>query len=421
MIEPKAKPRIFLGWWIVAVAALATFAEVAFFNPVLGVFIPEFEREFGWSRTEISLGATVGTLLAAVIAPFFGPLIDKYGGKYFIAGGCVVMSLAMVALAFMQTEWQFFIIYALGRSVATGLISVAATVTVSKWFVRQRGFAIGVTTIGTRAGFATMPIGVQLMIDSSGWRGACYIIAAVVAVIGIVPALQWLHARPEALGLHPDGDADDFVQTEKTPAHRSEVSWSRHDAVRTRAFWLITLAISLQTFAGGSVNLHQIPYMVDQGISKGDAAAVLSLFAVFSAFGGLMEGFLDARMGARRTFILGLLGSAGGMVVLMNTSTFEMGVVFAASYGLAFGLMITSQQVVFADFFGRDSLGAIRGASLPMFLIFQASGPISGGFIFDQTGSYTIAFLIFTAGYLLACLAMFVVRRPALPATALSL
>ena len=76
---PAAKPRFFLGWLVVAAAALSALTEVAFYNPVLGVFIPEFQREFGWSRTEISAGVTLGSLVAAAVAPFFGPMVDISG------------------------------------------------------------------------------------------------------------------------------------------------------------------------------------------------------------------------------------------------------------------------------------------------------------------------------------------------------
>jgi MFS transporter, OFA family, oxalate/formate antiporter len=129
MAVAQRRPRFFAGWTVVLAAAAAGFSEVAFFNPVLGVFIPEFEREFGWSRTEISLAVTMGTLGAAAIAPFFGSLIDRYGGKPFVVGGCALMAVGLVALANMQTEWQFFVIYGAGRALATGLISIAATVT----------------------------------------------------------------------------------------------------------------------------------------------------------------------------------------------------------------------------------------------------------------------------------------------------
>jgi MFS family permease len=396
-------------------AALSAVAQVAFFNPVLGVFTPQFESEFGWSRTEISFAATTGTIAAAIMAPYFGPLIDRFGGKPFVAGGGVIMAVGLLALANMQTEWQFFAIYTIGRGMAAGLLSVAASVTVSKWFIRKRGFAVGLTTIGLRVGFAAMPIGVQLIIDHSGWRTACYVLALIVSLLGIVPAVRWLHKRPEDFGLLPDGDTEPALsESGPRPLRPQEVDWTRHDAIRTKAFWLLTFAIGLQGFAGGAVNLHQIPHMVDRGMSNSQAALLLSLYAVFAGAGGMLEGILDTRLGAKATFILGLLGSSVGMVVLMFTSTFQMGIVFAASYGIAFGLMITSQQVVFADYFGREALGAIRGASLPMLMGFQALGPIFGGAVFDLTGSYIGAFVPFTIGYLVAACALLATKRPEL-------
>jgi MFS family permease len=420
MSAPARRPRFFLGWTVVVVAAFVAFSEVAFFNPVLGVFIPEFEREFGWSRTQISSAVTLGSLAGALMAPFFGPLIDRHGGKRFVAGGCTVMAIALVCLSLMETEWQFFIIYTVGRGMAAGMIGLAASVTVSKWFIRRRGFAVGVTSLGTRVGFAVMPIGVQLIIDAQGWRLACLVLASLVASFGILPALRWLHSRPEAFGLQPDGDLHAPVVVNPgavadvavTPL---EYNWSRHDAVRTRAFWLVTLAISLQNWAGGAVNLHQIPHLVDQGLSPESAAWIISLVAVFAAGGALFEGILDTRIGARRTMVVGLLGSACGMLVLINVTSVESGLLFAATYGVAFGLMVTSSQIVFADYFGRHSLGAIRGSAAPFQMVFNAIGPIVGGVAYDQTGSYLAAFIPFTCAYVLAAGALVIARRPSPP------
>jgi len=411
------EPRFFLGWIVVAVAGLVAFTEVAFFNPVLGVFIPEFEREFGWSRTEISLGVTVGSLVGAAISPFLGPLIDRYGGRMFVAGGTALTAVALVLLANMQTEWQFFLIYGLGRGTASGLITLAATVTVSKWFVRRRGFAVGVTTLGSRAGFALLPISVQLLIDAQGWRTAVYALALTVGTIGVLPVLKWFHAKPEDFGLEPDGDAAmPVVGSAQYHVAQREISWSRADALRTRSFWLITGSLSLLNFATGAVNLHQIPHLVDSGLQPAQAALIISLLAVFSAAGALVEGVIDAKFGARRTLMLAMLVSAGGMVVLMNTTTVWMGVAYAGVYGLAFGLMITSNQIVFAEYYGREALGAIRGAAAPFQMALNSVGPIVAGLAFDLTGSYLAAFVPFTGCYLIAAAALAVAHRPPLPA-----
>jgi MFS family permease len=407
-----SKPRFFLGWYVVAAAALVAFGEVAFFNPVLGVFIPELEREFGWSRTEISLGVTLGSLVSAVIAPFFGPLVDRYGGRRFVVGGCLLMCVGLVCLSQMQTEWQFFIIYALGRGTASGLIGLAASVTVSKWFIRRRGFAVGVMSLGSRAGFAVLPIGVQTIIDASGWRSAALALAGFVLLVAVVPALRYLHARPEAFGLHPDGDPAPPRFARHAAA--GEVNWTRSEALHTSAFWLVALAVGLQSVAGGAINLHQIPHLVDSGLSPQAAALIVSLLAVFAAAGAFLEGALDAKIGSRWTFVIGLLGSAGGMLILMNVDSVAMGMLFAVAYGIAWGLQVTSSQIVFADYFGRQSLGAIRGAAAPIQMGMNAIGPLIAGAAFDLTGSYLAAFIPFTGAYLVAVASLVVAKRPSL-------
>ena len=230
--------------------------------------------------------------------------------------------------------------------------------------------------------------------------------------VGIFPALWWMHPRPERLGLEPDG----IIHVDPNVAARPrEVSWLRREAMRTRAFWLLTAAVSLQNFAGGAINLHQIAHMVDRGLTPASAAAILSLVAAFAAAGALLEGFLDERIGPRRTMTVGLCGSALGMGVLLSVNGIAIAIVYAAVYGIASGLMITSSQLVFANYFGRESLGAIRGAVAPIQMGLNALGPIIAGLAHDQTGSYLAAFVPFACAYLVAAGALTIARRPVHP------
>ncbi len=286
------------------------------------------------------------------------------------------MALCLVLLSLMQSEWQFFLIYALGRGTASGLIGLAAGVTVSKWFVRRRGFAIGVMSLGTRVGFALMPIGAQLIIQAADWRTAALALAATVAVFGILPSLRWLHARPEALGLLPDGETAASRDSPDRPAYREEYSWTRQAALRTRAFWLVTLAVSLMSLTGGAVNLHQIPHLVDRGLSPETAALVITLVAAFGGVGVILEGIFDERIGARWTMVIGLVGSAAGVTILILVHSLATAMLYAAVNGLFFGMLVASNQIVFADYFGRDAIGAIRGFSQPFQLGTNAFGPI---------------------------------------------
>ncbi|HEY7268891.1 MAG TPA: MFS transporter, partial [Dehalococcoidia bacterium] len=408
--------QIFPGWSVVAVASVAVFTQVAFFNPVLGVFMPALTKEFGWSRTEISGVMTVGSLAGALISPIFGPLVDRYGGRRFVAVGALMMGVCLIALSRIHNVWEFYLFYGIGRMVSVGFFDLAAGVTVAKWFVRRRGLAVGLTTLGTRAGFAIMPIGVQLIIGGWGWREAWLVLAVTVLALGIAPPLRYLHPTPEAMGLQPDGDPPLPLTPDGEPRRFAmERNWTRQEAMRTRAFWLVTVAVSLQAWAGGAINLHQIPHLVDRGLSPESAALVVSLLAVFAGAGSILEGLLDETIGARWTLVIGLTGSAGGMVILMSVHSLAMAVAYAAGYGLAFGLMVTSSQVVFADYFGRTALGAIRGSAAPIQMTLNAIGPLVAGAAFDITGSYMAAFVPFTLSYLVAAGALVIARKPDIP------
>ncbi len=411
---PARQGRFFIGWAVVGAALLASFSQVAFFNPVLGVFIPEFQREFGWSRTEISLGVTFGSLVGAAFAPIFGPLVDRYGGRRFVVGAACFMSILLLLLSRMQTEWQFYLIYALGRGTGSGLMDLTTAVTVSKWFVRRRGVAIGVMSLGPRLAFAVMPIGVQMLIDAANWRTAVLALSAAVFIFGALPSLKFLYPRPEALGLLPDGD-EVLPPDDTRPPPRREVSWTRRDAIRTRAFWLVTLAVSLMSLAGGAINLHQIPHLEDRGLSPDTAALVITVVAVFGGAGVLLEGYVDSKVGARWTMVVGLLGSAVGMVFLISVHGLGMALIFAVIYGLSFGIMVASNQVVFADYFGREALGAIRGAAAPIQLCLNAVGPVLAGAAYDLTGGYSAAFIPFMVAYIIAAGALVIATKPVPP------
>ncbi len=244
-------------------------------------------------------------------------------------------------------------------------------------------------SLGTRMGFALMPIGAQLIIQVSDWRMAALALAATVAVFGILPSLRWLHARPEALGLLPDGETAATRHSPNRRPYRDEYSWSRQDALRTRAFWLVTFAVSLMSLTGGAVNLHQIPHLVDRGLSPETAALVI-----------------------------GLVGSAAGVTILILVHSLTMALLYAAVNGLFFGMLVASNQIVFADYFGRDAIGAIRGYSQPFQLGTNAFGPILAGAAHDLTGSYVAAFIPFTLAYLISALALVIAKKPAPPEAA---
>jgi len=380
---------------VVAVSAVVSFGAVTFFNPVLGVFFAPLSEEFGWSRAEISLAVSIGSTSAAFASPLIGWVLDRWGGRWVMTAATATMAVCLVALSGMNALWQFYVLYSLGRALGQGVINTSTFVAVANWFVRRRPFATALVSVGLRGGLAILPLFVALVIAESGWRAGFGSLAVVIAVTGVLPPLLLMRRRPEDEGLLPDGDEAPGDLDSLPPA--LDVDWSLRDSLRTRAYWLIGFAIALMMFSAGSINLHQIPHLEQQGLSTTDAAAVVGLFSLFAAGGGLLGGAVATVWGTRRTLAVSLAGQAAGVLLLMLASGLVSSLFYALWYGVCFGSTFTLSQVIYADYFGRRSLGVIRGSFQPVQLAFNAAGPWIAGFWFDQTGSYESVFALFFA------------------------
>jgi len=404
------RDRPFYGWVIVTVSAIVSFSQISFFNPVLGVFIQPLTEEFGWNRATISAAAAIGSLGGAVISPFIGRVIDQQGPRLVVAGGGTLMGLCLLALVLTPGLWWFYLFYGVGRATAVGPTSLGTTVATSNWFVKDRGLALGVMLLGNRAGMALLPLTVQIILLVAGWRSAFFVLGVMVLTLSVLPSLRYLFRRPEDRGMRPDGIADDHAETPESEASQTEQHWTLREAVRTPAFWFITFATSQMFFVGGSVNLHQMSHLIDQGLSSTVAVGVISAFAVAGGFGGILGGLAQKRFGMRWTFSASLAGASLGLVLLIHVDSTAQAYMYGVYYGLVFGSVVTMMQGVYAEYFGRESLGSIRGAVVPVQMLFNALGPVLAGLAYDATGSYDRIFWIYAAVLLLAAFWMALAR-----------
>jgi MFS family permease len=160
----------FYGWTIVGVAFVAALTEVSFFNPVLGVFVRPLSDEFGWNRLTISLAISIGNVFGALVSPLAGAVLDRRGARLPMAFGATVMGGSLLALAFTQTLWWFYLFYFLGRGTAIGVVDMEIAVAVSNWFIQKRGLAMA-SRPGNRISMA-LPLGYSLTaVGGQGWLG----------------------------------------------------------------------------------------------------------------------------------------------------------------------------------------------------------------------------------------------------------
>jgi sugar phosphate permease len=412
----------FYGWAIAAATLVATFASAPMFGPVLGVFVRPIGDDLGWSRTTISLAFTLGSVAGTLFSAAIGTYLDRRGARGVVVVAGMVIAGCLLGMAVMTQPWHFWAFFGLGRAVATAGVQFGTTVALANWFIRRRGRAMAIGGSGLRFGQAVLPLLIHAIIVAYSWRHAFGALAGLALVLVAGPAALFIRRRPEDFGLHPDGAAPAAPGASGRPvqglSREREVSWTLQEARRTRVLWLLILVESATFFVNGSVNLHAAANLQDRGLSAGEAASVTSIFAATSAlttfvFGFLLEG-LHVRYGAMIAISLYLTA----LIVIIFAHTFPVAVLFGVLFGAANGGWTTVERLLFPDYFGRRSVGAIRGFAAPIRGALSPLGAVMAGYVRDVTGSYTIAFIVFGGLCVVAFVAMLLAVPPRKPAAA---
>ncbi len=417
--------RVYYGWAILWASTAAAFGMAPMFGPVLGVFFSSIEEELGWDRATISLAFTIGSMTGSVFQVLTGRLLDRYGARMVVVAAGVIIALAMLGLSWMQEPWQFWLAFGAGRGSALAGIQVGTGVALSNWFLRRRGRAIAIRGVGQRAGQAAMPMAIFAIMAIAGWRAAFLSLAGLTAALIILPSLLYMRRRPEDLGMTIENMSAEELGAARSGGRRGgglrrelrDVSFTLAEARRTRAFWLLLFFVIVERFALGSVNLHMVVNFEDRGLPAGLAVSTLSIFAATSALTGLPWGFVFERIAIRAGAMLmsGLLVLS--MAVLLVADNYPLAVTFALLFGLAIGAGNIVEQMLWAEYFGREHLGSIRAFGAP-FRILSPTGPVLTGLLFDWTGSYAVPFTVFGVIFAVMTAAMFFAKPPEKPAPA---
>ncbi len=410
--------RPFYGWIIVGVSFLIGITESGVFQNILSIFMKPMVDEFGWSRASVTGAIAFGSLCGGLLSLAVGPVLDRHGPRMVTFWGILLLSLGLGAMMFARHIWQLYLFFGVGRMVAIGVLSLSVSVSIANWFVRLRGRAMGITKIGDRLGSALLPLMVQFMILALGWRMAWGALGAVVFLMSGIPALVFLRHRPEDMGLRPDGalpdsDKGGTIHPPGRPdasADDSEPVWTRAQATRTKAFWVLTSLNSLIPFAQAGINFHIYPFLTDQGFSGTTAVWILTTFAVTGMAGSAAWGILTERFPIQRLLTANVIGNGLIFLLLYWAVQFKFdgalgtALIFllAALHGLFLGGRNPMIPVIWANFFGRRSLGSIYSLGNPFYFTANAIGPVFAGLFFDLFGSYAFPFYFFVVIFLIS-------------------
>lgn len=401
-----ARLPFYYGWVVLGCLCLAGFARQGPAVAVLSVFVVPMTGAFGWSRMEIAGAVSLGGVLAAFLSPLLGPMLDRRGARLVLCLAVLATGLATMALSLVQSLVAFYLLFCFARMVWAGPFELGLYGALNNWFVARRARANSIATLAQMSGLVVLPLVAQFAMEHGDWRDGWRAVGAVVLLSGFLPTWLLLVRRPEDVGLEVDRARGSSAQ----PA--AEPRFSRAEAMRTRAFWLLSLYTVLVLPVQAGVSLHQAPHLIERGLSPILAASVIGVFSVASAAASFGLGFVPRRWAVRhQLFVAGALASAGAAGLLAVHSA-PVAYAAAGTFGLGVGGVMTLLPMAWADYFGRESYGAIRGVALSLQVLAQAVGPVLSGILRDWTGDYRMSLALFAILATLAALVVLAARRP---------
>jgi len=401
-ILAKRSP-FFYGWVILATSGSTQVVRNAAASLTLAVFMYPMADDLGWSRTVLAGAASAGGLASTFLSPATGWAVDKYGARAVLSVSVLVLGITTFLTGWATVPIFFYITYGIGRVIFSSPVQIGSSVVVSRWFIKSRGRANGILSFCHSIGMTGFPLMASILIGIYGWQVTWQILGVAVWIVALLPAFLFLAETPESVGVLPDGETPPDNEEEASKQDMAEeISWTLREAMKTPALWQLAVGTGFLYIIQSGTNIHMAAYLQDINLDSKVAAAAVSLTAVFTGLGGLGWGLIIEKVAARFCYALvaALMAAAALLFIAVNSP--QTALIVASLFGISLGGALVIPPVAFANYFGRDSLGAIRGITEPFNAFGQAIGALLSGVIRDGTESYELAFYTMSVVALLA-------------------
>ena len=408
-----ARVPFFYGWVVLGVLCCVGFARQGPAVSTMSVFVTPLIREFGWSRTALSGAVSLGGILAAVVSPMIGPFLDRAGSRLVLCVAVLTTGAALLALSLTNSLLMFYLLFCFARMNWASPFELGIYSAVNNWFVVRRPTATSIATLAQMVGLVTMPLVAQFVMLGASWREGWVAIGTMTLAVGFVPAWLFLVRRPEDMGLRPDGGAPPALTGPAVPtALRNEADFTRREAMRVPAFWLLLGYTVLVYPIQAGISLHLAPHLIERAIPPATVATVVSTFSSMSGLATLVCGFLPRRWPIRFPMAASGVFLMASALALNAIATPGDAYVAAGLFGFGVGGILTLLPIAWADYFGRAHFGAIRSVALSAQVVAQAAGPLISGGLRDATGNYRASLMVFAVLGALSVVAALLARRP---------
>lgn len=403
--------HIFYGWWVVFAAAGIQLVGGLFFAHSFSLYVVKLQAEFGWSNSVLSFAFALTRMESGILGPLQGWLADRFGPRSVLVLGTLLFGGGLMLFSKTDSVLTYYISVlacAFGASLGGFATLMVALV---HWFNKHRSKAIAASQLGYALGGLALPAMAYSM-EVWGWRDTAY--ASGVLVLVICLPLSWMvRHRPADIGEQIDGAPVLDPTDSKTAAAAESPEFTAREAIRTRAFWLLSLGHAFALLAVSAVLLHAVPHL-NSGLNYSlvAAAGFVSIVMMCQIIGQMLGGYLGDRYDKRYICISCMLGHTSGLLLLAFAQNEAMIIGFAIVHGISWGARGPLMVALRADYFGTRAFGMIMGISSLVVMFGMMGGPIVGGLLSDYYGNFVYSFAIIALVSLLGAICFFFATPP---------
>ena len=384
------------GWVVIGVVFLGMAVGIGGTHYSFGLFVEPLEQEFGWNRTQLNASLSFAAV-SSLVAPLIGRALDKFGARPVMAASILTLALTFGLRPLMGNVWHWYLLSLVHFVAFPGATMLAGPKLVGSWFPRTRGRMMGVSSMGANFGGIILPFSIGALITATSWRWGFTVLGALSGLVGV---LALLFVRERKVGPEP------AVSGSRAPVLATDKGATVREAFRSPVVYAMTIGTVAASFAYSAMLTQIIPHLEAEGLPKEQAAAFLSLMAVFGMGGKVSFGYLTERLASRKVLSLSLFVQGICLVALITLPGYSALWLFAPILGLGFGGMGSALPILVQDTVGMRNFGTIYGFVTMATVSSSLLGPLLMGSVYDLRGSYAIGFMVVIVIYAVGILSL---------------
>jgi MFS family permease len=384
--------------WVILATGFCIMMLSSGLNMSFGVFIRTLVNDYGWTTSMVSLTYSIFMISAGIASFTAGRLADRFSPRLIFLVGSIIYGLGILLASQTTSLLHLYLFYGVMAGIGNSPMNIIATMTVSRWFSKAQGLAMGILNSGTGAGPAIFGPLAGYLIVTYGWKDS-YLILGLMAWGIALSAFVLLRNDPRDIGARPYGEEADGAapwKAGRTPVLEDVPPriWQFREIVRTRTFWELSIVHFACCVCHAIPLLHIVPYAEQVGLSKISAAWILGISGATSFAGRIFWGMYADRRGTKPAFVLSTFAQALMMIWVIEARHPFMFYLWATVWGFGYGGVMPPYALFVKEYYGMAAFGVTYGAIMVAAQLGMAGGGLVAGILYDLSGSYTSAWIL---------------------------